>query len=279
MAETAFQTQYRQEFVAVFEDGGSNLAATTIQESVIKGNTAEFLVAGSGGAEAVTRGVNGRIPGRGDDLTQYACVLSEWHDKVERTRYNLFSSQGDGRRIMQMTTAKVMNRKRDAQIITELATATNDTGAAATASLNLVMKAMTILGNADVDIEEEQNMFGVITPAFNGYLMQTKEFASADYVEVKPFTGPARMMRRWAGVNWIISKRLPGRATAAESCFLYHRNAIGHAINTGGMDVRAGYNEEDDFSWARVSAFMGAKLLQNSGVCVMNHDGSAYVAA
>lgn len=279
MADTAFQIQYRQEYIAAFEYGSSLLSATTVQEAVFKGNTAEFLVAGSGGAEAVTRGVNGMIPDRPDDLTQSACVLTEWHDKPRRTNFNIFASQGDGRRIMQMTSAKVMNRKRDAQIITELDTATNDTGAAVTASLNLVVKARAILGNAEVDIEEEDNMFGLITPAFEAYLLQVKEFGNADYVDVKPFAGPARKMRRWAGVNWIVHPRLPGKATAAEHCFMYHRNSIGHAINTGEIKTAAGYNEENDYYFARTSAFMGAKLLQNSGVVMMIHDGSAYVAS
>jgi hypothetical protein len=42
------------------------------------------------------------------------------------------------------------------------------------------------------------------------------------------------------------------------------------------MDVRAGYNEENAYYWARSSIFMGSALLQNSGVAVVNHDGSKY---
>jgi len=37
-----------------------------------------------------------------------------------------------------------------------------------------------------------------------------------------------------------------------------------------------GYNEEQDYSWARASMFMGAKLLQNTGDVVITSDGSAY---
>jgi hemin uptake protein HemP len=42
------------------------------------------------------------------------------------------------------------------------------------------------------------------------------------------------------------------------------------------MASPVGYDEEQDYSWARASAFMGSKLLQNSGVVVITHDGSAY---
>jgi hypothetical protein len=201
MADTAFQTQYRQQFIASFEIRQSLLRTSVTTESVIKGNQAVFLVAGSGGASAVTRGVNGLIPARADDLTQQTATLQEWHDLVRKTGFNVFASQGDQVRIMQETTMAVVNRKIDADIIAQLDTATIDTGASVTASLALVTKALAALGYAEVPIDEENNLFGLITPGFRAYLMQTKEFASAQYVDVKPFVGPARKMLRWSGVT------------------------------------------------------------------------------
>jgi hypothetical protein len=70
MADSAFQIQYRQEFIAQFEQGVSWLRTVCTTEAVIKGNQAMFLVAGSGGATAVTRGLNGNIPPRVDSLTR-----------------------------------------------------------------------------------------------------------------------------------------------------------------------------------------------------------------
>lgn len=279
MADTAFQKQYRQEQISAFEFTTSMLRATTTTEMMRQGNEAIFLVAGSGGAEATTRGVNGLIPSRADDLTQLTCTLQEWHDKVRKTRFNVFASQSDQRKIMQETSAAVINRKVDDIILTELNTGTVNTGTAATASLALVTKAQTILGNADVDIEQEENMYGVISPAFRAYMLRDDSFASADYVEVKPLVGPAKKMLRWAGVNWIVHSRVPGVGTSAEKCFLFHKNAIGSAMDTKDIKAETDYNSEDDYSWARSSIFCGAKLLQNSGVVVMNHDGSALVAA
>jgi hypothetical protein len=278
MASTAFQTLYRQEFVNSFEIRQSLLRSATTTAANINGNAAVFLVAGSGGASAVTRGVNGLIPARSDDLTQNTATLAEWHDLVQRTGFNVESSQGDARRIMQMSTMAVINRKIDADIIAQLDTATNDTGSAATASLALVAKAKAILGNAEVPTEDMENMFGLITPAFDAYLMQVASYTSADYVDVKPFEGPARRFRRWFGVNWIVHPNLTGVGTNAEKCYIFHRDAIGHAFN---KDIRSavGYDQEQDYSYARCSVYMGSKLLQNSGVVQVNHDGSAYVAA
>jgi hypothetical protein len=62
-----------------FEEGMSWLRQTTVTEAVIKGNTAVFLVAGSGNASATTRGINGLIPARADDMNQASAVLTEWN--------------------------------------------------------------------------------------------------------------------------------------------------------------------------------------------------------
>lgn len=248
-------------------------------EAVIKGNEAVFLVADTNGATPVTRGVDGLIPARADNLTQNTATLVEWHDLPRRTRFSVFGSQGDGRQIMQAGTIKVMNRKVDQDILSGLSAATLTAGSAATASVALVAKSLTILGNNEVDIEEEDKMFGVISPAFRAYLMQTKEFASGEYVEVKPFVGPVRKMWRWSGVNWIVHPNVAGVGTSSETCYLFHRDSIGHAVDTSGMNQAAGYDEEQDYMWARTSMFMGAKLLQNNGVVKMLHDGSAYVAS
>lgn len=275
MSDHAFQTQYRNEFIAGFEQTQSLVRNTVTTESQIKGNQAVFLVADSGDATAVTRGLNGLIPARADNLNQYTATLVEWHDLVRKTRFNVFASQGDQRRIMQLTTMGVINRKMDQDIISELNTGTQDTGAAKTADLSLVMRGLTILGNNAVPLDG--NISALITPAFHAYLMQTKEFASADYVNGKPFTNSLTMYR-WAGINFIVHPNLPGKGTNAEKCFLYHKSAIGHAVDTAGLDTPVGYDGEQDYSWARASVFMGSKRLQNSGIVVINHDGSAYVA-
>ena len=274
MADTAFAVQYRDEFISGFEVRQSLLRQSVTTEAEVNGQSAVFLVADSGAAEAVTRGVNGLIPARADNLTQNTCTLVEWHDLVRRTRFNLFASQGDGRRIMQETTMGVLNRKIDADIIAALNGAnTNGTGAAQTMSLSLAMYALTILGNNDVPLDG--NITGVITPAAFAYLMQTKEFASADYVETKPFANTMQAFR-WASINWIVHQNLPGAGTSAERCFLYHKNALGHACDTMAIQTAAGYDEEQDYSFARASAFMGSKVLQVGGIVEIAHDGSAF---
>lgn len=282
MAINAPQIQYRQEWIKGFEQRQPLLRMVCVNESVIKGNQAVFLVADSGGAEAVTRGVNGLIPARNDNNTQSTCTLAEWHDLPQKTGFNIFESQGDQRRIMQDNSRGVISRKHDQLVITELNTGTQDTGAAVPATLGMALRATTILGNAKVPFDG--NISAVITPAFYAYLLQVTEFSNVQYVNMYPIaTNEAAwkdqpMMFRWLNVNWIVHPSLPGAGTNAEKCFMFHRDAIGSAINTGDINALSGYEEEQDYYWARTSVFMGSKLLQNTGVVVMNHDGSALIA-
>ena len=277
MADNAAQIRYRTEFIAGFEQRQSLLRQAVTTEADITGSSAVFLVADSNGATAVTRGLNGLIPARASNLTQSTATLTEWHDLTRRTNFNLYTSQGDGRRIMQNDAIGVINRKIDQDIITELNSSgnNNDNGAAVTASLSLVMFGLAVLGNNSVPLDG--NIFAAITPAYHAYLMQTKEFASADFVGNVPFSS-ALTMYRWAGVNFIVHPNLPGKGTAAEKCFMWHKDAIGHACDMSGVDVAIGVDEEQAYSWARATGYMGTKTLQTSGVFVMNHNGSAYAA-
>jgi len=275
MAETAYQRQYRQEAIAAFEKQQSLLRHTVTTEHQTKGNECIFLVAGSGSATAVTRGVNGDIPTRPDDLTQNTCTLAEWHDIPERTNWNIFASQSDGRSIMQRTSMAVVNRKIDELINTQLATATVTWGAAAVPTLTLVTTAKTKLGNAFAD-DTGNDLFAQITPAFHGYLMGLNQFTSSDYIQMKPFEGVSTSKAfNWYGVNWIVNPTLPGVGTASATCFMYNKNAIGHAANVENMNTHVGYDEKNDKSWVRCSMFMGSKLLQNSGVVKMLANDSA----
>lgn len=268
--------QFREEYVASFEQDYSMLKIGCVRETLVKGNTATFLVAGSGGETAVTRGSNGYIPFKSPSNTQVSVTLNERHAPFEMTGFDVFANQGDQRMILMKSSQAVMHRDIDQAIIDQLDTATVTTGSAATAGADMVIKARTKLANAEVNITEEDNMFAVITAAFEGYLMQMSEFSSADYVEVKPWAGPAKRMRRWMGVNWMVHPNLTGVGTSSESCYMWHKNAIGHAANSAEMKVDADYERKQQISWTNATLFHGAKILQNSGIVKMVHDGSAY---
>jgi hypothetical protein len=226
------------------------------------------------------------IPARGDNLTQPVATLVEWHDLVRKTDFNIFASQGNQRAIMQKTSYGVINRKIDQDILTELATGTVNIGVAAVASTIRTLRAKTVLGNNDVPWDG--NITFIVTPAYEAYMMGEADFASRDYTMNGPFDAadPAWRDRpvayRWLGINWIVHPNLNGgggAGSATEECYMFHKSAIGHAYNASDMEARAGYDEEQDYSWCRTSIYMGSQLLQNSGVCLVAHDGSALAAA
>jgi hypothetical protein len=281
MADTAFQIQYRQEFIQTFEQRQSLLRDTVTTEAVIKGQQAVFLIAGSGGAAATTRGINGRIQARGDDLTQSTATLQEWHDLVRKTSFNIFASQGNQRAIMQQTTMAVLNRKIDSLIVAELATGTVTIGSSTTTpSVSLFQNGRVKLSNASVPWDS--NITLLCQPSFIAYMEQAPEFANAQYVDIRPYAGNTAswqdkpMAYKWRNCVIIEHPSLPGKGTSSEQSYMYHKTAIGHAVDTGGMQSPVGYDEEQDYSWARASAFMAAKLLQSAGIVVITHDGSAY---
>jgi hypothetical protein len=192
---------------------------------------------------------------------------------------------------MQETSMKVINRTIDLDILSALAATTNNTGAAVPANLALVLRARTKLGNNAVAVDEIDNMFFAVTPGFMGYLLQIKEFTNVLWVDAKPLTQPSlnigsssqgagyaaggKKMMRWAGFNWIESPLITGTATNDELCYAFHRDSIGHAVNSGEIMAMADYHRRQDYSWARTSIYMGSKLLQNKGVIQVPHDASA----
>jgi hypothetical protein len=286
MAETAFQIQYRQEFISGFEQLQSLVRDFVTTEAVIKGNQATFLVADSGSATAKTRGVNGLIPARGDNLSQPTATLVEWHDLVRKTDFNIFASQGNQRAIMQKTCMGVINRKIDQDIFGELATSTVNIGAAAVSSTLRVLRGKTVLGNNDVPWDG--NITFVATPATEAYMMQETDFSSRDYTQNGPFDAADAAWRdraqsyRWLGMNWCIHPNLNGGGgpgSATEETYMFHKSAVGHAYNAGDMEAKAGFDEEQNYSWSRASVYMGSQLLQNSGVVIIAHNGSALAAA
>lgn len=278
MAATAYATIYRDEWIAGYERDQSLLRSTVSTEAIVNGREAVFLIATSN-REAVTRGPNGLIPAAVDDLVQSTLTLSEWHDLPQKTRFNIFTGQSNQREIMQKTSRKVINRHIDDVIIDALATGTieaNTTGTATIMDKGIVNRARTMLRNANVT---GGRLFGLLTPAAFAYLTDLPSFTSIDYVNEKVLTNPPdRAFHMWMGVTWMEHTGLPGIGTADASVFIYDSGAIGHAIASGDIQALSGYNEEQDYSWARTTVYDGAKLLQNAGVVEIHHDDTALSA-
>ncbi len=278
MAVQAAVTKFRQETVAQFEQKKSQLAMATTKEHMISGLSAVFLVSGSAGDTAVTRGANGDIPFGGPQNTQVTVTLKEKHAAKELTGFDVFASQGNQADGLRNMVVNIMHRDQDLVILAALAAATNDFGTGVM-DLTTILGAIAILGNNQVPTDEVDNMFGIISPAAKAYMMQFTEFSNSQYVDVKPFAGGAsRKYRRWADVNWIETPLVTGVGTSSEILYLFHRSAVGYASSFDEAKVYADYETKHARSWARAELYHEAAILQNSGIIKITHDGSAFVA-
>jgi hypothetical protein len=279
VAETANQTLYRQELVKTFERRSAYFEPRVTTEGIASGSNYVFLVNGSGGRTAVTRGVNGNIPSAANDDTQTTVALTEWHDKPQATRFNIFSGQAGIKRrgAMQEESIAVLNRKADELVVTALSTSTQYAGLTAvplTADIALRAISVVLANNASLSFND---VTGVLSAAAFTLLVKQNLVSSKDYVEMGPLPGMPTMLR-WAGITWMIHTGLPGANTSSERLFVFHRAAVGLARDRDAMNVAAGYNDENDYYYARASMFMGAALLQNAGVCSIRHDASGQAA-
>lgn len=283
MASTANMQVYVKEFIAGFDKTQSLLRDTVTTKTMGEGISATFVTNNTSGIDAVTRGSNGLIPSQQLDLTQNTATLVPWHTKLTSNDFNAFTNQADVVQMMMAGAQAAINKKIDSDIHTVLAEATNDTGSATAGTFDLIVKAITIAQNNQVP--NDGNLTLLATPALIGKLMSTPQFTSADYIDTRTVAGNTvawgdkRGFYKWMGLKIIVDSGLPNLGTNSEKCFLYHKSAVGQAIRMGEKEVAMGYDEQDAYSYVRVSTFTGAKLLQNSGVVVINHDGSSYAAS
>lgn len=266
---SAPMTQYRDEFIKGYERGDSMLRSTVTTRTQRQGNSLVFNVTDSGNATANTRGLDGNLIGRSMNQNQVTLSLTEWHDLPRKTGFNIFESQYQGREDMYQTAYEIINRKVEDQIITALNSATTGPTATATSdAIGLLNDGLVIMSQNNVPVDDG-DVYACVSHAFIQKCQESDVFSSADYVPMRTYVDGVhsqKMMYRWNGINLFTNTGIPNHATASETCFLYHRSSLGHAIDNENFNIIAGYNDEHDYSYIRCSTFSGAKLLQNSGV-------------
>ncbi len=282
MAINAPQVTYRAEIVNGFDKTVSILRDTVTTDYLERGGSAVFLVSDTSAQVAHSRGLNGDIPADSLSLTQNTATLVPWHALVRVNDFNMFSAQSNLIDPMKRKVMAAINRKVDDDIITILDTTTTTITSGGTMTVAKAMLAQGILGGNKV--KDDGNITFLITPAARTYLMQATEFANAQYVNARPYVdgkpnyGDMRQVYKWAGMTVIVDPTLPGIGTSSEKCFMYHKDAVGHALNKNALEFDMDYEREQKYSWANCSAFIGSALLQTAGVVEITHDGSAVVS-
>lgn len=275
MAYMITKDQYRDEWVVAFQRGETYLKDSVTKEVMLSGLTAKFALQGAAG-RMTERGTNGLIPSRNRTDTQPSITLKEKHSKETQTGFNVFTAPANLREAMQNAGAMAAAREIDYTIIDALATATNqyNSGTAITPTFGKLVDALTELFEQDVMVGNEITCLW--TPKTWGRLLTFEEFASADYIDSKPLVGMALdRPKMWMGAKHIMHNGLPGKGTATASNFIFAKGAVGHAIAQGEIQVDAGYNGEDDYSYSRHTIYDGGTILQQAGVIEVITDDTA----
>jgi hypothetical protein len=270
------QVKYRTDYIKAFELTEALLPQTVRRDTQDRGGSMVFLVSGSGGRTAVTRGPRGLIPPSDNVQSQITLTFKEAHDKVIMTNFNIFTAQGDQLAMMKDQSLGVIHREQDLEIVDALNTGTVTMGTIASMEMDTVLRIITTLAQQKVGINAPGNLFGVITPAvYASMIANIDQFTNSDYTALKKVDkgiGNPGTRQYFGGVEWIVNPDLPGAGTATATNFVYHRDAIGYAVSTRGIDPYVGYNEEEDYSVRRTSIYHGAVKLQNAGVIKFVHD-------
>lgn len=270
------QALYRDEYVAAFEQRQSYLRDAVTTEAMVKGNSAIVLVTAQ--AEAMKeRGVDGLIPAANETDTQVTINLKEMHHRATQTGWDIFTGQSDRRRILQERGMKAANKEIDDAILTALdaTTTTYNSGNAVSLTYGRLVDIMSDLYESEVDVD------GMITcvwsPKQYAKILTFAQATSIDYINSKPLLeGPQPF--RFLGAMHIMHPRVPGVGTSTAKGFVFHKAAIGHAIDNAGIKTDIGYNGEHDYSYARHTVYHGAKILQNAGVIEVVNDDTAAIS-
>lgn len=286
---TSFVREYLADVHHVFQRPGASLRDTVRTKDNVKGKSTTFQKIGKG--VATTKARHGVITPMNQDHTAIECILEDfyagdWVDKLDEAKVN-----HDERMAIAQGGAWALGRKVDDQIITELDT-TSQTAVTITVTSTAAVKAGVlnwVSALFENDVPNDGQVYGIITPKLDQMLSTVNEYASADFVDMKPFESgvPVRRFRYWNGVLWTAHNGLPNAAASSCKGFLYHKNAIGYATGahsdnaaqTGGNVISADITWHGDRASHFVNHMMsgGAKLIDDTGVIEATWNDSATV--
>lgn len=271
--DKVFIKQFEAEVHLAFQQMGTKLRSTVRTKNDVRGSSTTFQKVGKGIASTKAR--HGLVPVMNLDHTPVECVLSDyyagdWVDELDELKTNV-----DERRVVASAGAYALGRKSDELIINELNTTTNSV-AVGDAGLTKakIFEALEFL-NAN-DVPDDGQRFGVVGVHQWNELLSLEEFSSADYVGDNYPLLKGTESRKWMGINWILHNSLPIE-NGERACFIYHKNAIGHA---SGCDVKSDITWHGERAAHFVSNCMsqGAKLIDNMGIVKILCDDDAVIA-
>lgn len=289
--DTSFITSYEARVKEVFQRQGSQLKESVRVRDGVVGSTASFNKIGKG--IATTKARHGTITPMNQSHTAPTCTLADfyagdWVDKLDLAKTNV-----NERDLVAGGGAKALGRKCDDQIVTVFDTTTQtaialDVTSIATVRSHLVEAAEALWAN---DVDNDGEVYGLLTSRMWSQAMMLKEFASADYVGASGMAyteGPAigkNKWKDWMGIKWKMHTGLPGHGGASAKGFIYHKQAVAYAIAESAGNIAGNDAVAADITWHgdRAAHFVNhmmsgqACMIDDTGVIEITNDDTAAI--
>lgn len=276
--DTAFVKQYEADIHHVFQrKGGIFRNCVRVKDNVV-GSTCTFQKIAKG--IATTKARHGVITPMNQTHTALEATLADfyagdWVDKLDEAKTNV-----DERMALAEGGAWALGRKVDDQIITSLGTTTQTAVTWTVTSQAAVRNALILMSEAlDVlDVPNDGQRYGALTPRAWAYAMTVQQFASADYVGPNglPFTegAPIGRFKSFQNILWTVHTGLAGMATNTATVLTWHKSAVGYATGAFAGNVASNGPVAADITWHgdRAAHFVnhmmsgGAVLIDDTGV-------------
>jgi len=275
---------YRNDIIMGFERREKLLWGSVTNQFQQKGYQAVFEVADTGGEYAVKRGANGFIPASTFTQSQLTATMEIQFAKDVRNKEDILGSQGDIQRVMTESSVGKINRSIDKVILDTLDLASQTAWSSApltSVSIDVFASLKALLTAAKVP--SDGNITCVINPSVEAQLYKLPGFSNSMYSANRPIdTASLGWMDkprkyRWLDIDFIVMPGLTGASTSSETNYIYHKASIGLAADLtgeGNPTIDAGYNGENKYYFVNSDFYMGAKIIQDTGIYKFYSDGS-----
>ncbi len=272
---TSFAKQYAKDVHEAFQRRGSFLRGAVRFEPNVVGETVTFQKVGKGVATSKAR--HGQVTPMNQSHTAITASMEDkyagdWVDKLDENKLTI-----NERRVIAQGGAFALGRAIDAQIIAAMGGSTNTVGTTTTA-----LTRATLLGAVEqldaVDVPDDGQRWGALSPRTWSAALTIEEFASGDYVgKDLPFVDTNRV-REWMGVKWTKHTGVANVGAIGTENLVWHMSAIGFGMGT---DVTADITWHGDRASHFVNHFYsgGAALIDGDGVVKMLTDDTKAIPA
>lgn len=267
---TSFAKQYSKDVHDAFQRRGSFLRGAVRFEPNVVGESVTFQKAGKGVATSKAR--HGQVTPMNQSHSAITANMEDkyagdWVDKLDENKLTI-----NERRVIAQGGAFALGRAIDEQIIAAMGTATasQDVGDGTTV-LTRALLLQSVEKLDDLDVPDDGQRWGALSPRSWSSALTIDEFASGDYVgDDLPFMDRNRV-REWMGVKWMKHTGLTNKGVTDTSNLVWHMSAVGFGMGT---DITADITWHGDRAAHFVNHFYsgGAALIDEEGVVRLRTD-------